>query len=209
MWWYEHLQLIEYGVARFNGKRVTIEEPLALVSIMRFFSNRNTTIEDNIRARLQDNKGRAFEEVVLLAITMQLQNKRTLKEVFNFHGVVPSWARRTAQVVVQGPRRTFHAFDIAAHQPIIPSDGVAYCAEHPEDLKRWIMGEHQAGWCVPGERMGPYIMTWVELDSRKHLLLMIQVKCHLSGNHGTLSATATAGAVKSLVPARFFNSVVC
>lgn len=206
MWWYEHLQLIEYGLARFKGKRVTIEEPLALVSIMRFFGSRNTTLEGNIRARLQDNKGKAFEEAVLLAITTLLQNKRPLKDVFRFHGVVPSWARRTAQLVAQGPRGSFRAFDIAAHQPMTPSDGVAFCAENPEDLKQWIMGQHEAGWCVPGERMGPGIMTWLELDGGKHLLLMVQVKCHLSGNQDTLSAKVTADAV---LPARFFDSVVC
>jgi hypothetical protein len=208
-WYYENLILIEFGLARFKGKQVTIEEPLALVSIMRFFKDHNTTIEHIVRARFQDDKGKAFEEAVLLAITTQLQNSRILKDVFKFHGVVPSWARRTAQVVVRDRQGSFRPFDVAAHQPLVPSDGVAFCARDPEDLKQWIKGEHQAGWCVPGPLMGPDLMTWIKLDNGRYLLLMIQVKCHFTGNRDTLRAEVTADAVKSLVPARFFASVVC
>jgi hypothetical protein len=74
MWDNQHLQLIEYGLARFKGKEVTIEEPLALVSTMHFFSDGNTAMESIVRAGLQDSTGKAFEEAVLLAITAPLQN---------------------------------------------------------------------------------------------------------------------------------------
>jgi hypothetical protein len=209
MWYYKHAQLVEYGLARFTDDKVTIEEPLALVSIMRFFDACDKTLEDNIERRLQDNKGTAFEEVILVAITKLLQNKRKLNDIFEFHGEDPAWASRTAQIVARTRSRDFHPFDLVTGQPVRPSTGVAFCAQNPEDVRQWVTGEREAGWCVPGELMGPDIMTWLQLDDGKLLLLAIQVKCYLSGNRDTVTAEVTKDAILSLVPARFFASVVC
>jgi len=180
---------------------------LALVSLMRFFDARDITIEGRIRAHLQDDQGTAFEEFVLIAMTKLLQNGRALKDIFEFYGRDPDWARCKAQVVSQRVPNDFRPFDNITHEPTIPSAGVAFCAKTPEDVKEWITGNHQAGWCVPGPRMGPDIMTWLQLDDGRHLLLVVQVKCYLSGNRYTIPAEVTADAIRSLVPARFFSSV--
>ena len=209
IWYGEHEELVEYGLARFKSNSMTIEEPLALVGIIRFFDSHDITIQGNILRRLQDNKGEAFEEFTLLAITNLLQGTRTLGDTFEFYGGNPTWAHCKGQVVAQAAPGEFRPFDIVTHAPTILSTGVAFCAKTPKDLKAWITGDHQAGWCVPGEDMGPDIMTWVQLEDGRRLLLIVQVKCHLSGNKSTVTAETSADAIQSLVPARFFASSVC
>lgn len=63
MWFLERESLVEYGLARFIGNEVTVEEPLALVSIVRYFESRHLTLSGNIRKRLQDDQGTAFEDL--------------------------------------------------------------------------------------------------------------------------------------------------
>lgn len=58
MWYQEWQSLVEYGPARFiKDDQVAVEEPLALVSIMRYFESQDCTFGGNIRQRLQENKG--------------------------------------------------------------------------------------------------------------------------------------------------------
>jgi len=80
MWWTDQEPLVEYGIARFvrEGERwkITIEEPLALISIMRYFESNSHTLESHVRSRLQGAQGIALEEAVLLAMTRLLQNQR-------------------------------------------------------------------------------------------------------------------------------------
>lgn len=54
--------------------------------------------------------------------------------------------------------------------------------------------------------MGPDLMTWLRLDDGKYLLLIIQAKCHFSGNKDTVTADVAAKAIRSLIPDNFFAS---
>jgi hypothetical protein len=180
VWYDDYTEIVQLGPARFTGDGVTIDEPLALVGVMRFFDDRDITLEGDIQASLQDDKGTIFQEAVLFAITKLLQNKRELKDIFEFQRRYPAWARRSAQVVSQVHPNDFRPFDIATSEPVTSFDGVAFCARDPEDVKQWITGRRKAGWCVPGEQMGPDMMTWLRLDDGKLLLLVVQVKRHLS-----------------------------
>lgn len=46
IWYNDRQELVEYGIARFMGKgKVTVEEPMALVGIMRFFEEEGLTNE--------------------------------------------------------------------------------------------------------------------------------------------------------------------
>ncbi|CAG8549758.1 4902_t:CDS:2, partial [Acaulospora colombiana] len=91
--WYDTCQqLVEYGLARFIGKNIKIGEPLPLVSLMRHFESKNLPISKSVWARLQTDKGKAFEEIVLLTITRLFQNGPKLSDVFRFHDPIPDWA---------------------------------------------------------------------------------------------------------------------
>lgn len=208
MWFLERESLVEYGLARFIGNEVTVEEPLALVSIVRYFESRHLTLSGNIRRRLQDDKGTAFEELVLLAVTKLLRDGQRLKDVFQFHHQTPSWARCTARIVTRTSSGDFEGFDIVDDKPLLPSHGVAFYAKGPDDVKRWLESG-QAGWCVPGTLMGPDLMAWLRLSNGKALLLVIQAKCYFTGNKDTVSAEVTAKAIQSLIPRNFFASLVC
>ena len=58
-WYSEHEALVEYGVARFVDKdqKVKIEEPLALVGILRFFDHVSHTMGGHIASHFQVNQG--------------------------------------------------------------------------------------------------------------------------------------------------------
>ncbi|CAG8719929.1 11572_t:CDS:2, partial [Acaulospora colombiana] len=83
---------------------------------------------------------------------------------------------------------------------------VSLSAKGPQEVKKWIENGN-AGWCIPGESMGPDLMTWLHLSNGKYLLLVIQAKCHFSGNKDTITAEATADAIRSLIPDKFFASL--
>jgi len=188
---------------------LVVQEPLALVSITRYFeTHHGLTIDGNIEARLQDDQGTGFEEVVLLALTEPLQDGPKLKDIFEFHCPIPKWANLTARIVTRTSTGAFENFDSIHARPKLPTIGVAFYAKNLEDIKTWLESGG-ADWCVPGTLMGPDLMAWVQLSNGKRLLLVIQAKCHSWGNIDTLRAEATAGAIRSLIPKRFFAPKVC
>jgi len=68
-WWTQQKPLVEYGLARFvwqkpTEPKISIEEPLALISIMRYFESNSRTFETHIRRLLQDAQGIALEEAL-------------------------------------------------------------------------------------------------------------------------------------------------
>ena len=214
-WFFEHEALVEYGIARFVNEEhvVKIEEPLALVGILRYFDSISCTIGQNMRSHLQTNQGLWFEEAVLLTVTMLLDKPATtlldkpakLSEIFKFHGEIPEWADCSAQIVTPQPDAGPLPFSIA--HPFDPSSIVAYSAKDPEDVTHWLKNG-QEGWCIPGNKMGPDLIARLKLDDGRKLVLLIQVKCHTAGNNETVSAKVTAKAIKSLVPSKFFASLV-
>jgi hypothetical protein len=208
MWYYEHRSLVEHGLAQIVGREETqIKEPLSLVSIMRYLESKNLTIDGTIRSRFQADQGGAFEDIVLLAITRALQGGKALKDVFQFYGSPPKWAEEPARVVAQTASGCFKNFDMVTEQPVTPSTGIVVSAPSLQDVTNWVY-DGGAGWCIPGNRMGPDLMTWLELNNGKHLLLVIQAKCHLFGSSENITANATDAAIRSVIPHRFFASLV-
>ena len=209
MWWKQREALVEFGIARFvTDQKITVEEPLALISIMRHFESKFYSLEASVRYGygLQDNKGTAFEDTVLLVLTRLLQNERELRHIFQFHGVSPSWARCKAQIVARKSSGDYEAF--AIDRPFIPTATFAFSAQSAQDVEHWLRSG-EAGWCIPGNLMGPDLMARLRLSDGRILLLVIKAKCHSSGNIDTVCADVTAHAIRSLIPANFFRSVVC
>jgi hypothetical protein len=209
----ERQQLVEYGLASFIDDKAFVREPLALVSIARHFEERGFALYSGIRDRVQGtaraSKGEGFEEVVMLALTQIFRRGARLDEVFQFHGSTPAWASQTAQIVNRRGDGTFGVFDLAIGEPEIPSSAsVAYYAEYPADVERWIKSI-PTGLCVPGQCMGPDFLAWLRLLDGRLLLLVIQTKCYFSGNISTLPAHVTAQAIQQTSPSNFFAKLVC
>ncbi|KAM6496474.1 hypothetical protein JOM56_009180 [Amanita muscaria] len=207
MWYNEMQDLVEYGVARFKGQgdEVIVEEPMALVGIVRYFEKEGFTIDGDIRARMQAAKGVAFEEAVLLSCTRLFRVGARLSDVFRFHGAVPDWADQKGWVVSR-KGQGLEVADIVNGSPIVPSIGVAYYAKNPDDVENWIISKPSV-WCVPGTLMGPDLMAWLRLEDGKLILLLIQAKCYLEGNKNTLVPKVTAEAIRSLIPNKFYDSL--
>jgi hypothetical protein len=208
MWQLKWETLVEYGLARFiQMDKAIVDEPLALISIVRYFERKDLTLSSNIRWVMQENKGKAFEDLLLLAITKLLRDERPLMECFQFHPPIPDWAFCTAQIVARGSSGGFEPFDTLDGKLSVASHGIAFSAKTPAQVKGWL--EHsQAGWCIPGHLMGPDLMVRLRLSNGKVLLLVIQAKCFFTGNQHTVSAETTAKAIRSLIPSQFFASLV-
>src|SRR5258706_991239 len=123
----KHEGLVQYGVARFidtNEGVIRVEEPLALTGILRHFEEMSHTIERDIKAHFQVNRGLWFEEAVLLTVTRLLEKLATLSNIFEFRGKIPEWAHSSVRIVT----RLLHAdpspFSISA--PFDPTSIVAW-----------------------------------------------------------------------------------
>lgn len=208
MWYAEWQELVECGIARFvgEGSDVIVEEPIALMSILRHFEKEGLSLDDDIRARMQYAKGHAFEEAVLLSCTKLFRRGARVDQVFRFHGETPAWACQGASIVARPAGGTLCTFDIPNGDPVVPSTSIACFAKDPKDVENWMKSIH-TGWCLPGTRMGPDLMTWLLLNDGRLLLALIQGKSRTTGNVLTMDANVTAHAVRSLIPGRFFSSL--
>ncbi|KAG8817621.1 hypothetical protein FRC19_011261 [Serendipita sp. 401] len=199
--------LVEYGLARFmGGEYCSIKEPLALVSILRHFQLKDITLVGNMRRSLQVNPGGTFEEITLYAITRQLRNWRPLNEVFSFLDGTSGLASKQGRLVARTPNGEFRPFDLVSGQPIIPSCGVAATASTAKEVKGWIDNGTE-GWCLPGIFMGPDLLTWIELEDGKRILLAIQAKYYPSASKN-LSAAVTASALHTINPNFYYAEII-
>ena len=174
---------------------------------MHYFDSRNLTLFTWIQRELDSNPGAGFEATLVFVMTSLFQGISTLGSSFIFWEK-PLWADLPAQIVARSASGTFENFTV--HGFKAPLAGVVYYAETPADVQDWL--EHgQAPWCRPKSSMGPDLLTRVKLDDDKVLLLVVQAKCHLSGNPSgtTITADKTADAIRSVTPRQFFPREVC
>jgi hypothetical protein len=182
-----------------EGEKISVEEPMALISIVRHFEKHGFTIDRNIRIRMQSLKGQAFEEAVLLSCTQLFRQGTRLDEVFQFHGETPVWARQEAQIVCRKDGGDIIVFDIPGGEPELLSAGVSFYAKDLKAVQNWLELIH-AVWCFPSHLIGPDLMAWLRLKDARLLLLLIQAKCYLTGNIASLDAEVTAYAIRQLSP---------
>ncbi|PVF96380.1 hypothetical protein CPB86DRAFT_874942 [Serendipita vermifera] len=207
MWYYDKQTLVEYGLARFPEEgKVEIVEPLAIISIIRYFESKGRTITRNILQSLQDNKGTAFEEAVLWAMTRLLRGQYRLTDILEFKGPAPDWASCTAQIVARSSNQ-FVDFDIITQQLDWSGNSIAIRAITVDQVTSWLK-TGEAGWCLPGPLMGPDLMARVRLDNGKIILLVIQAKCHMAGNVQTTAAQVSTSAIESLISKTWYHSIV-
>lgn len=177
------------------------------MSILRHFEGMGLTPDDIVRKTIQDNQGLGLEEAVLLSCTRLFRQGARLDHVFQFYGDVPEWAKQSASIVTQTGDNNFAVFDFHSAEPVSPSASIAFHAKTPKDVANWVRSMDK-GWCIPSTMMGPDLMSWMRLDDGRLLLLVVQIKCHLSGDKSTLHSNVTAEAIQSLIPRSFFSSLV-
>ena len=207
LWWGDHSALVEYGIARFVDEQdvIKIEEPLVLVAISRFLEGTPYNLYKTVKTQLQHNPGKALEAMVLLTMSKLFENLTKLSDVLHFHGDKPSWADLRAQVVI--PKASGGYFPFSIDNPSNPASIVAHSGKDPEAVVRWL--DSEAGWCCPGNMMGPDLMVRLRFEDGRILLVVIQVKYRSSGNKdGSLGAEVTTAAIESLIPSNFFSSLV-
>jgi len=214
MWPSDKAPLVEYGIARFVGEQpsnqesaeLSVTEPLVLVAIMRYFEEYQHTLESSVRIHFQsNNRGMAFEEAILLALTRMLQDQRRLKDIFEFHGPLPPWADNPAQIVTWNPSGNYEAF--SNDRLLAPSSPVSFSAQTPQDVTHWLQ-RGEAAWCIPGTLMGPDLMTRLQFRDGGRLLLAVQAKSYTKGSLNIPSKNASS-AIKVLIPSNWFGSLVC
>jgi hypothetical protein len=85
LWYRDHEDLVEYGIARLIGEgEVIVEEPMALMSIVRYFETQDLSLEYELRVRMQWEKGHAFEDAVLLSCTTTFRDGARQMKYSNF-----------------------------------------------------------------------------------------------------------------------------
>jgi hypothetical protein len=197
-------------LARFIGDgqdHIIVEEPIALMSILRYFEKEGYTFDNDVRERMQSAKGQAFEEAVLLSCTKLFRQGAHLDQVFQFHGTTSEWACQTASIVTK-LNGTYKAFDIPNENPEVISASMPYITQDLKDVEHWMKSVH-AGWCLLGPFMGPDLMAQLRLNYGQLLLVLIQAKCHLNGNLNTTAADVTAKAIRSVSPGNVFSELIC
>lgn len=127
--------------------------------------------------------------------------------ILEFQNPVPGWANYKAQIVARSSNE-FVDFDIITEQTDSPGTGIAINAQGVDKVKSWLE-RGEAGWCLPGDLMGPDLMAQVRLENGDIILLVIQAKCHMFGNIETTTGEVTADAILLLIPSTWFQSTVC
>ena len=204
-------RVVEYGIARlredFMGE---IDEPLALFSLLRWFETQEGfQLANGLKQRLgdQEQRGLAFEELVILYITKIFRNPVRLDQVFEFHSSPPTWASEPAQLVHRVGTNKFEPVDLDSQSPHTPATGVTCYAEKAKDVICWLT-ESRLGWCCPSNSFGPDLLMWLRFSSGEVRLVMIQNKSYFSGNVDSLKANVVADALDSLTPGHWFKSLV-
>ncbi|KAG8818209.1 hypothetical protein FRC17_010903 [Serendipita sp. 399] len=199
--------LVEYGLARLIAQDASqVDEPLALISIVRHFETHGYTLAGSIRRTLQYNKAVAFENIVLYGVTQFFQSWETLGSMFSFYDENCPLAGRKGRIVSRTRTGEFVGFNVVTDQPVTPSSGIATKASNIAEVTAWIENG-TTGWCIPDMYMGPDLLAWIELEDGRPVLLAIQAKCYTStGRH--LTGDVTNKAIQSLDPGHYYADLV-
>ncbi|KAF8523132.1 hypothetical protein BU17DRAFT_86285 [Hysterangium stoloniferum] len=172
---------VEYGIARLcenhQNHQGQITEPLAFLSIMKWFETQNDLSLN------QHSRGYG------------------LRIIFKFYGTTPVWANQEARIVARLNGNEVPV-DILGNLPMNPALGVVHYAETIEEIIGWIDGSPTASAVlVTSHLFGPDMIIRLQ----DGIFLMGQAKSYLDGNKNELSAATIVSALDSLNPAHWFK----
>jgi hypothetical protein len=149
--------LVENGLARLiwtrgNKLSVRIEEPLALLGVLKHLESKQLALRSDIWRAFQSDEGTAFKDTLVFAMTKLFQKDSELGTIFNFWKR-PQWACSNAQILARSASGAFEKFGDG--QLRAPSMQIVFHANTPAEVRHWL--EHgEAPWCFPGE-------TWAQI----------------------------------------------
>lgn len=213
---------VEHGLGRLKKERgavrVVFDEPLAVAAANRWFnaeSNRSYAYFAH-RIGLNDHKGSSNGMENFLVCCLDLifgaEEQRELRNIFNFHGTVPSWAKKPAKLVSvhasstaspPAARREPNIYYVHQTGSIGSSATLGMYAETPEQTLEWLDHRFRTPFCFPCRSMGPDVIFVLELYNGKLLWVALQTK--YSENYGFLDNTTMKDAVRSVTPKKFFR----
>ncbi|KAG8813540.1 hypothetical protein FRC17_001503, partial [Serendipita sp. 399] len=189
--------LVECALARFSsGGHIVVQEPMALVGIFQYFHKKTHKVTKYLRMQAQFSRGKAFEYIVLLAMTSILRDFCPLRNVFDFLDEHCDLANVEGRIVARESTGEF----VSMHTP---SAEVATRVYNVAAVTKWIRHGTSA-WCLPDSYMGPDLLTWIELSDGRHILVAIQAKSYSSGNQTTVPADVTAATIDAVNPKFFY-----
>jgi hypothetical protein len=205
----------------------TIDEPLVLlaannwletestVSSYKYFANR---IQMNFSSSANSSPSNGFEDFIVYCIDLLFAIKpRRVKDVFEFYGTVPHWAKLTAELVslYTLPTPPLRHSSAPTCPPLIeqatvkhtrfsgPSATLGADANSVASTIEWLSHRSRAPVCFPYRFMGPDAMFVLKLADGKLIWVALQVK-RSEGRGGKLERTVMNKAVKTVTPKNFF-----
>ena len=226
---------VEYGFARFkhippssgtgskNGMSVAFDEPLVLAAAHRWINNNDMPTYKYFAKNISSHCHRSaapsngFENFIVYCIDLLFAIKpRRLKDVFDFHGAVPTWANLRAELVslyvLPANASSFTTDDgtpyveraIVKHAQFTgPSATLGANTKTPDGTLQWLAHEMRAPVCFPCNAMGPDVLFVLRLANGKVLWVALQAKLS-SGRNGFLDKRLVKSAVRSVTPRNFF-----
>ena len=226
---------VEYGFARFkhadgpppsssiasrNGvASVAFDEPLVLAAAHRWINNNDMPSYKYFAKNITSHCHRSaapsngFENFIVYCIDLLFGIKpRRLKDVFDFHGAVPTWANLRAELVSLHILPTSFTTDDTPHieyaivkhaQFTGPSATLGANTKTPDSTLQWLAHEMRATVCFPCNAMGPDVLFVLRLANGKVLWVALQAKLS-SGRNGFLDKRLVRSAVRSVTPKNFF-----
>ncbi|KAF8580915.1 hypothetical protein K439DRAFT_1619482 [Ramaria rubella] len=202
--------LVELGFARFLGKAVLINEPLALLSLGHWLeSQRGFTMKEVLNLLLSQSVnhqggGSHFEDVMTFYFYTVFQKFCRLDQIFNFVSPAPDWATDKARLVAYTRDKSggygFAHLDIHHEsRPRQPSAPMATVAERREDSIAWLNDQRYVPILLPDNSMGPDHLALLEFEDGRRLWMAAQSKCQTA----TLTGLSLTKAMDSVTPPFF------
>ncbi|TDL26472.1 hypothetical protein BD410DRAFT_800322 [Rickenella mellea] len=196
--------LIKFGFSYISHEMwdLPFDEPLVHLAVAQYFHHRDlrTALKQEMcpapspgSSRNAADKRIAMEEILAWNFLRRLDGTNTLKEIFQWIGECPAWAKGSAQLVARmrrSPDAHFQAVPASFHFAPSPSFGMS--TETLEETFAWMKGKYDGiPFCFPRDGCGPEIVFLIEVGDE-----LVWVSVHSKYFHKSISQNAEDGVGK-------------
>lgn len=221
----DEAEFIQYAFARCaegGGQRASIDEPLALLAFIRQWMPMNTgpgqqykcqslygALAQELRVNTAD-KQNGFEKFIAFSLDVVFSKERRLNQVFTFHGTVPAWADKKAELVsvfcdgtgeVETGKTSFSG-------SMTPSVTLGVDAKNESETVSWMRHRDRATFCFPQEAMRVDILFVLRLTDDKSLI-WVALQSRWCESREKIFRGTFLDAVESVTPSKYFLAKVC
>jgi len=203
-------KMVELGLSRFKGlihqdKTVAeTDEPLAILSLVHFLSEKNLTLENHLRGDLDtavaSARGFAFEPFCAYLLARAFSSPTPLSNVFDFVGEYKHGNELAELVTLEkGTNGDFTHITFDINSDLRSSHVVGYSPSSPADTLKWLQNPQGSAFCFPSNDVGPGLIFVLRLSKDNTFLrVCIQIK-----NQEKLDHSRTEGAIRTTDPFQF------